>query len=66
MCYVTFFKKDALDQLQQLPQSAALELILHAASNTLKLKNQKNGWNGVCIKHEWNGDDVFDPVWALA
>jgi hypothetical protein len=42
------------------------ELILHADSTTLKLENQQNGWHGVCINHEWNGDEVFDPIWALA
>jgi hypothetical protein len=43
----------------------ALELILSVDSATLKLENQKNGWNGVCINHEWNGDAIFDPVQAL-
>ena len=32
---------------------------------TLKLDNQKNGWHGVCINHEWNGDDIFAAVHTL-
>jgi hypothetical protein len=32
---------------------------------TLKLDNQKNGWHRVCILHEWNGNNMFDPVLAL-
>ena len=32
---------------------------------TLKLDNQKNGWKGVCIHQEANGDDYFCPVRAL-
>ena len=36
-----------------------------ADSATLKLDNQKNGWHGVCIHHESNGEEVFDPVRAL-
>jgi len=63
---VTFFKKDAGGNLKQLPMTASPELILLADSATLKLENQKNGWHGVCINHEWNGDDVYDPVRALA
>jgi hypothetical protein len=32
---------------------------------TLKLDNQKNGWKGVCVYHEANGDLVHCPVRAL-
>lgn len=31
----------------------------------MKLDNQKNGWQGVCIHHESNNDAIFDPVRAL-
>jgi hypothetical protein len=36
-----------------------------ADSATLKLDNQKNGWHGVSIHHESNGQEAFDPVRAL-
>ena len=36
-----------------------------AHSATLKLDNQKNGWRGVCIHQEANGEDVACPVRAL-
>jgi hypothetical protein len=62
---VTFFKRDHLGQLRQLPRTAPAHLILGADNATLKLDNQKNGWHGVCISHEWNGDDTFDGVRAL-
>jgi hypothetical protein len=32
---------------------------------TLKLDNQKNGWKGVCVYHETNGDNLHCPVRAL-
>ena len=36
-----------------------------ADSCTLKLDNQKNGWKGVCVNHQANGDVIFCPVRAL-
>ncbi len=36
-----------------------------AHSATLKLDNQKNGWRGVCIHQEANGEPVVCPVRAL-
>lgn len=38
---------------------------MSADSATLKLDDQKNGWKGICIHHESNGDEVFDLVRAL-
>ena len=32
---------------------------------TLKLDNRKNGWKGVCVFHEANGDGYYCPVRAL-
>ena len=32
---------------------------------TLKLDNQKNGWKGVCVYHEANGDSMHCPVRAI-
>ena len=62
---VTFFKKDAHGTLRQLPRQSHENLIMSADSATLRLDNQKNGWKGVCIHHESNGDAIFDPVRAL-
>ena len=31
----------------------------------MKSDNQKNGWKGVCVNHEANGDPYFCPVRAL-
>ena len=38
---------------------------MSADGATLKLDNQKNGWKGVCIYQEQNGDEKFIPVRAL-
>jgi hypothetical protein len=54
---VTFFRKDKLGRLRQLSRLAPPWAILSADGTTLKLDNQKNGWKGVCIHHEANGDD---------
>ena len=62
---VTFFKKDKLGRLQQLPRNAEAALVLAADAATLKLDNQKNGWKGVCVSHHSNGLEAFDPVRAL-
>jgi hypothetical protein len=62
---VTFFKKDTNGSLRQLPRQAHKDLIMAADSATLKLDNQKNGWHGVCIHHESNSQEAFDPVRAL-
>jgi hypothetical protein len=62
---VAFFKRDKMGQLRQLPHDAPGTLFMSADNATLKLDNQKNGWHGVCISHEWNGDDIFDGVHAL-
>jgi hypothetical protein len=38
---------------------------LSADSATLKLDNQKNGWKGVCVHQETNGEPVHCPIRAL-
>ena len=58
---VTFFKKNAMDQLRQLPRKAVDDVILSADSATLKLDNQKNGWRGVYVNQEANGEVFFLP-----
>ena len=49
-----------------LPRDASDALIMTADGATLKLDNQKNGWKGVCVYHETNGDRMHCPVRALA
>ena len=51
--------------MRQLPINALGEEILSADEATLKLDNQKNGWKGVCVYQEHNGDETFSPVRAL-
>jgi hypothetical protein len=62
---VTFFKKAKSGDLQCLPPNAPPLLIAAADGATLKLDNQKNGWKGVWVFHEANGDPYFCPVRAL-
>jgi hypothetical protein len=62
---ITFFKKDSSGKLRCLPRNAPAHLIATADGATMKLDNQKNGWKGVCIYHEANGDDYLCPVKAL-
>ncbi len=62
----TFFKKDTTGRLRQLQRNADDSLLLTAESATLKLDNQKNGWKGVCIHQETNGEAYACPVKALA
>ena len=63
---VTFFKTDKHGILRCLPCNAPFSLIMTAESTTLKLDNQKNGWKGVCIHQEANGEAFNCPVKALA
>lgn len=62
---VTFFKKDAHGRLRQLHRMASTSDIMTADSATLKLDNQKNGWKGVCIHQQTNGEPILCPVRAL-
>jgi hypothetical protein len=63
---VTFFKKNNRGELRCLPRDAPAHLISSADGATLKLDNQKNGWKGVCVYHESNGEAWHCPVRALA
>ena len=63
--HITFFAHDSTGRLQQLPRTAPDHDILTAHSATLRLENQKNGWKGVCIHQETNGDHHHCPVRAL-
>jgi hypothetical protein len=62
---VTFFKRDPAGRLRQLSRTASNHDIMTADSATLKLDNQKNGWKGVCVHQEHNGDVIHCPVRAL-
>jgi hypothetical protein len=62
---VTFYKKTRAGQLRCLPKNAPHQLVLSADSATLKLDNQKNGWKGVCVHQETNGEPVHCPIRAL-
>lgn len=62
---ITFFHKDSKGGLCQLGWNAPATLIMTAASTTLKLDNQKNGWKLVCIHQETNGESIACPVGAL-
>jgi len=62
---ITFFKKDKMGNLRTLPRDAPDDLIATADGATLKLDNQKNGWKGVCVYQEGNGDLIHCPVRAL-
>ncbi len=63
---VTFFKNDKHGILCCLPRNAPSLLIVTADSATLKLNNQKNGWKGVCMHQETNGENFKCLVQALA
>ena len=62
---VTFFTESDEGKITKLPWSAPDEQIMAAASATLKLDTQKNGWKGVCVHHEANGDSFLCPIRAL-
>ena len=62
---VTFFEESDEGKITKLPWPALDEQIMAAASATLKLDNQKNGWKGVCVHHEANGDSFLCPIRAL-
>ncbi len=62
---VTFFKKNKQSTLVCLPRNAPASLINTADSATLKLDKKKNGWKGVCVHQEANGEEFKCPVRAL-
>jgi hypothetical protein len=62
---ITFFAMDKHGHLRCLSQDASADLIAEADGATMKLDNQKNGWKGVCIYQEANGDPIIFPIRAL-
>ena len=63
---VQFFKKNKVGTLVCLPRTAPAVLLMTADSATLKFDNQKNGWKGLCVHQEANGELSNCPVRALA
>ena len=62
---VAFFGTNSRGRLYRLSNNAREFEIMNATNATLKLDNQKNGWKGVCVNHEHNGDDIHCGVRAL-
>ncbi len=62
---IMLFAKDTNGNLRCLTRDAPDDLIANAEGATMKLDNQKNGWKGVCVYQETNGDQIFCPVCAL-
>ena len=62
---VMFFRKDKQGRLRQLLINATEEEILTDNVATLKLDNNKYGWEGVCVFHEHNTDEKLSPVRVL-
>ncbi len=62
---IMFFRNNAQGNLRCLPRDAHANLIELADGATMKLDNQKNGWKGVCVYQQANGDSIDCPVRAL-
>jgi hypothetical protein len=62
---VTFLKKNKAGTLVCLPKMAPASVVMLADSATLKLDNKKNGWKGMCVHQEANGELFNCPVRAL-
>ena len=61
-----FFKRNKAGVLTCLPNNTPPGLIITANNANLKLDNQKNGWKGICIHQEANGEVFKRPVYTLA
>jgi len=62
---LAFFGTNSAGRVYRIPANARRFDIMNATCATLKLDNQKNGWKGVCVNHEHNGDSTFCAVRAL-
>jgi hypothetical protein len=62
---IAFFGTNSRGKLYRISRNAREFEIMNATCATLKLDNQKNGWKGVCINHEHNGDHVHCAIRAL-
>ena len=54
-----------MGRLRQLPRQALGEDIMATNSATLKLDNSKNGWKGVYVNQETNGEQYLCAVQAI-
>lgn len=61
---VQFFEKKR-GRIRRLARNASDEQIMAATSATLKLDNSKNGWKGVCVHQEANGEEHNCGVRAI-
>ena len=61
---VQFFEKKR-GRIRRLARNASDEQIMAATSATLKLDNSKNGWKGVCVHQEANGEERNCGVRAI-
>ena len=59
---VTLFEKDCRGALRQLPINASDADILYADGETLRLDNQKNGREILCVYQDHNYDGYYSPV----
>jgi hypothetical protein len=62
---IHFFAEDKRGWLRCLLCNASDDNIGADTCAALKLDNQKNGWKGVSIYHETNGDPTFCPIKAI-
>jgi hypothetical protein len=62
---VTFSTKNDRGELRWLPPNATDSITATANREKLKLDNNKNGWKGICVYQEANGDDTHCPIQAL-
>jgi hypothetical protein len=56
---IMLFAKDVNGNLGCFLRDALDDLIASSEGATRKLDNQKNGWKGVCVYHEANGNRIF-------
>ncbi len=62
---IMVFRNDTQGNLRCLPCDAHADQIELADGATMKLDNQQNGWKGVCVYQQANGDPIDCPVRAL-
>jgi hypothetical protein len=62
---IHFFAEDKRGWLRCLLCNASDDNIGADTCAALKLDNQKNGWKGVSIYQERNGDPTFCPIKAI-
>jgi hypothetical protein len=63
---ITFFRRNEQGKLRCLPCDTPFKYLLTADNATLKLDKQKNGWKGVCVYQQDNGNPLRCLMCALA